>query len=509
MPKISLEQASRNIGDKRRELTSASTAFQTAIKAYEDSGIAIANFRKENSGELSDEKKDELSKLESARQTARQAMMAAGDTASRIKSELSDMESDFSVMQSSNALDDFLNSSSGGISNLGNDGASLGGAGGSSGTSSAGGLNDHIRVLAPTDKQMEYNLGVYFQSMMIAQMDNKDPAVVAKNYFKNDHVAAAMSAHDFSRGGSFVQGEYANFYIGLLAQKAVLRSCGVPTIPIVNGSMTIPKITDGVLGGYRGEEQVMAVEEMKTGDVTLTPKEMYVMVAMTLKLLRVASVSAANMVREEMVRAGAILEDRYFLRGTPSGAGPTGLRWRAAAGNIVPFVKAGATAQRVVNFIEYLQLKLTESSVDMQNPWWITTPGVIAYLKTLLNATSNQPLFPEIAQGKLGMYPFKITNIIPNNIATPLLAANGAPTAPAPGYTELMFLDVAKQIIGDVPGVILDMSKDATYVTPTGQTVNCFQAGQVLFKLTQENDIHTRYEESIAVGGDIDWSVAQ
>jgi HK97 family phage major capsid protein len=507
MPKISLEQASRNIGDKRRELTSASTAFQEAIKAYEASGTAIASFRKDNTGELSDEKKDELAKLESARQAARQAMMTAGDTARNIKEELSDMESDFSVMQSSNALEDFLSSSHGGISNIGTDGASLGSGPGSTG-GNAGGLNDSIRVLAPTDKQMEYNLGVYFQSMMIAAIDRANPADVAKNYFKNDHVAAAMSAHDFSRGGSFVQGEYANFYIGLLAQKAVLRSCGVPTIPIVNGSMTIPKITDGVMGGYRGEEQAMAVEEMKTGDVTLTPKEMYVMVAMTLKLLRVASVSAATMVREEMVRAGAILEDRHFIRGLPSGAGPTGLRWRAAANNIVPFVKAGATSQRVVNFIEMLQLKLTEASVDLENPYWITTPGIIAYLKTLLNV-NNLPLFPELSQGKLGMFPFKATNIVPNNIATPVLAANGAPSAAAPGYSELMFLDVAKQIIGDVPGVILDMSKDATYVTPTGQTVNCFQQGQVLFKLTQENDIHTRFEESICVGVDLDWTVAQ
>lgn len=500
MPKISLEQASRNIGDKRRELSSASTAFQDAIKAYEASGAAIASFRKDNAGELSDEKKDELAKLESARQTARQSMMAAGDTASKIKGELSDMESDFSVMQSSNALDDYLSSSQGGISNIGTDGAGLG--------SGPGGLNDNIRVLPPGSQQMEHNLGVYFQSMMIAQVDHVNPADVAKSHFKNDHVAAAMTGHDFSKGGSFVQGEYANFYISLLAQKAVLRSCGVPTIPIVNGSMTIPKVSDGVMGSYRGEEQRMVDQDIRTSDVTLTPKEMYVMVAMTLKLMRVASMSAATMVREEMLRAGAVLEDRSFLRGPASGAGPTGLRWRAAANNIVPFVKAGATTQRVINFIEQLQLRLTQASVDLENPWWITNPVVISYLKTLVNA-NNMSIFPEIADGKIGMYPFKMTNLVPANIGAPILAANGAPAAAASGYSELMFLDVAKQIIGDVPGLILDMSKDASYINAAGQTVNCFTQGQVLFKLTAENDIHTRYEESIAVGVDLDWTVAQ
>jgi HK97 family phage major capsid protein len=496
---------SREIGDKRRSLGVANENFQAKIKAYQEAGKAVEDFRTANAGELSDEQKTQLASLDSARQKARVEMMAAGDEANRLKSELADAEADIMVAQSSNALDDFLTSSAGGVGRLGGDGEGLGRGASSSG---AGGLSDNIRVLAPNQQQMEHNLGVYFQSMMIAQMDRVNPAEVAKSYFKNDHVAAAMSAHDFSRGGSFVQGEYANFYIGLLAQKAVLRSCGVPTIPIVNGSMTISKITDGVMGGYRGEEQPMVVEEMKTGDVTLTPKEMYVMVAMTLKLLRVASVSAATMVREEMVRAGAILEDRHFLRGLPSGAGPTGLRWRASGGNVVPFIKAGATTQRVVNFIEQLQLRLTESSVDLQNPFWITNPVIISYLKTLLNANSL-PLFPEINDGKIGMYPFKMTNMIPRNIGTAVLAANGAPAAGSSGYSELMFLDVGKQIIGDVPGVILDMSKDATYVTPGGQTVNCFQTGQVLFKLTQENDIHTRYDESIAVGVDLDWTVAQ
>jgi HK97 family phage major capsid protein len=502
--KISLEQLSRNIGDQRRALGVASENFQAKIKAYQEAGKAVEDFRSTNSGDLSDEQKTQLTALVDTKQKARLEMMAASDEANRLKSALADSEADFTVAQSSNALDDFLSSSNGGVNGisngrLGGDGASL---------NDAGGLSSNIRVLPPNQQQMEHNLGVYFQSMMMGQVDHKDPAEVAKNYFKNDHVAAAMTAHDFSRGGSFVQGEYANFYIGLLAQRAVLRSCGVPTIPIVNGSMTIPKISDGVMGGYRGEEQRMNPEDIKTSDVTLTPKEMYVMVAMTLKLMRVASASASTMVREEMLRAGSVLEDRYFLRGLASGAGPTGLRWRAAAANIVPFVKAGATTQRVINFIEMLQLKLTQASVDLENPWWITNPIIISYLKTLVNA-NNLPVFPEINQGKIGLYPFKMTNIVPANIGTAVLAANGAPSAAAAGYSELMFLDVGKQIIGDVPGLTLDMSKDASYVNASGQTVNCFTAGQVLFKLTAENDIHTRYEESIAVGVDLDWTVAQ
>ena len=498
---ISLEAVSRKLGDKRRELTSANEALQSKFEAYEKADAALVSLSNSLTAEPTAEQAAELEKLQSSRDVARKEMITARTSAEKLKNEVHEAEEDYTTAQSANSTDQWLTSSAG------NHQQRAGGEGSRTLTpgGDAGGLSSAARVLEPTHEQKLHDLGVFWQVKMVAAADKMDPVRVAREHFQNERVASSMAAHDFSRGGSFVQGEFANFYISMLAQKAVLRSCGVPTVPIVNGSMTIPKITDGVIGGYRGEKQRMAVETMKTGSITLVPKEMYVMVPMTLKLIRSASISAASMVREEMFRAGAALEDRHFLRGAPNGAGPTGLRWRAAANNVIAFPKP-ITPQKVVNFIELLQLRLTEASVDLINPYWITTPGVISYLRVLLNATNNQPLFPEISSGRIGMHPFKMTNYMPNNIATPVLAANGVPAGS--GYAELMFMDVGKQLIGDVPGVIFESSGEASYVRPDGVRVDTFQEGEVLFKLTQENDIHTRYEESIAVGVDIDWTVA-
>jgi len=414
-------------------------------------------------------------------------MLAASDVANALKSQCQDLESDVQAANRANSLDDYLTSSAGGV---GNDGASTG--------RGPGGLSDSVRVLPPSRERMTHNLGVFFQSQMIAALDRVPAADVAKNFLVNDQVASAMAAHDHSRGGSFVPHEYASFYIELLAQQAVLRSCGVPTIPIVGGSMTIPKVTDGVIGGYRGEEENIGVEEVQTGDITLVPKELGVIVPMTEKLLRTSSPSVAAMVRTEMLRAGAALEDKYFLRGAPSGAGPTGLRWRAAADNIVAF-DGTVSANAVINFFAALELKLTEASVMMTNPWYITSHAVIKFLGALRNA-NGFPIFPEVAQGRIGNVPYKPTNYIPKNIAASAVGGD----APTVGYTEILLIDAAEQIIGDVPGMSLDVSREASY-TVGGSTVSAFQKGQVLYRLLMENDIHTRHAESIAVGVDVEW----
>lgn len=488
---VSLEMLSRKIGDKRRELKTVSEDFQSKVKSYEAAGDALTAFDEANTGELSDELKADRGKLDSAVRDARGAMMSAGDHAGALKSELVELESDLTVYQSSNALDDFLASRHGPV---GGDGERLPLV-----SRQPGGASDNIRVLPPDRPAMEHHLGVYLQSQMLAQIDRCNAADVARNYFKNDYVASAMSVHDHSRGGSFVQGAFADFYITLLRDQAVLRSVGVPTVPIEGGSMTIPKLTQGVIGGYRGEEQDIEVEELGTGDITLTPKELSTLVPTTEKLVRQASTSAAAMIREDMLAAGALLEDSKFLRGSPSGAGPTGLRHRAAAANIKDY-NGSVTASGVEAFIASLELALLESSVWMRNPWWITSHRVISFLSTLRNSDGHL-VYPEIKDGKLKGYPFKATNQIPVNLATPVNGSNGSPTV---GYTELMFLDVAAQVIGEVPGIRFDVSNEASY-TVNGTVVNAFQRGQVLFRLQMENDIHTRYEESIAVGVDIEW----
>lgn len=491
MPPVSIELLSRMLGDKRRQLKSATAAFQAAVASYESALKAVEDFHAANNDALTDELQKQLDGLQSTAQTRRQEMLAAGDVASGLKDQCSDLEIDLQAANHSNALDDYLTSSAGGVA--GGDGDS-----GRQWSGGAGGLSDAIRVLPPTRERMEHNLGCFFQAHMIAALDRVPAADVARNFLGNEQIASAMAAHDHSRGGSFVPHEYASFYIELLAQQAVLRSCGIPTVPITGGSMTIPKVTDGVIGGYRGEEENIVVEEVKTGDITLIPKELGVIVPMTEKLLRTASPSVAAMVRGEMLRAGAALEDRHFLRGAPSGAGPTGLRWRAAAANIIPFSGA-LSADNILRFLAALRLALVEASVMMTNPWWITSHGVIEFLGALRNA-NGFPIFPEVASGKIGSISYKATNYIPSNLADSAVGGD----SPGVGYTELMLIDAAEQVIGDVPGMSLDVSREASY-TVGSTTVSAFQKGQVLYRLLMENDIHTRHEESIAVGVDIEW----
>lgn len=485
---VSIEQLSREVGDKRRSLVASNKALQDSVQAFDDARNKLSAAINAAGDKPTDEQAKNIASLESAYDTARNAMYDASESNAKLKVEVVDLEGALTVLQNSNALDDYLTSSAGSVT-LGGDGQSLSGRGGV-GLSSA-------TVLEPGKEAMEHHLGVFLQSKMIASLEKVDAADVAKNHFKNEYVAGTMVSGDHSKGGSMVFGKFADFFIELLAQKAICRSIGIPTMD-AEGGLTIPKMTSGITGAYKGEREDATVEDIGTGDVTLLPKELWTMVAVSEQLLRKSSISAASYIRNEMLRAAAALEDRAFLRGAASGAGPTGLRWRA--GHIVPFtVSGGVTATKVINFLANLELRLQQANVPMENCVWLTTYQVIKFLETLTNA-NGFPLFPEVKQGRINKYPFRATNHIPANLAV-VGAGNAAPTV---GYTEIMLVDASCQMIGEGGGISLKSSDSATYVQG-GQTVNAFQRGDVVFRYAMSSDIQTRYQESIAVGVDVEW----
>jgi HK97 family phage major capsid protein len=489
---VSLEQLSREVGDARRALVTANAGLQAAIGRHQGTRSQLANLREKiGANQPTAEQQTELAGLESAHESARTAMMSASDNVQRVKSDLSDLEGEMTMLQSSNALDDHLRSSTGSVT-LGGDGESLGGRGGV-------GLGlSRPQTLKPDRSQMEHHLGVFLQSKMIAGLDRTDPSAIAKDHFNNEYVASTMAAGDHSKGGSMVFGQFADFFIELLAQKAICRSIGIATME-AEGGLTIPKMTSGITGAYKGEREDATVEDIGTGDVTLLPKELWTMVAVSEQLLRKSSINASTYIRNEMLRAAAALEDRAFLRGAASGAGPTGLRWRA--GHVVPFVvSGGVTATKVINFLANLELRLQQANVPMDNCVWLTNYQVVKFLETLVNA-NGIPLFPEVKDGRINKYPFRATNHIPANLAVVPGTGNAAPTV---GYTEIMLIDASCQMIGEGGGISLKSSDSATYVQG-GQTVNAFQRGDVVFRYAMSSDIQTRYQESIAVGVDVEW----
>lgn len=484
---VSLEQLSRKIGDKRREVSDLNSKLQASIKSYdekEDTLVSKSESFKpdEKTGELSSEQTEELDTLRNDLNSLRLENIKLADAVQSAKSDLAAMESDMKLRQTSNDTENWLSESAG-----------RGGASSLADVQSSGGTSDAVRVLPATNEQLDHDLGVLFQSRILSDMDRVPVAEIAKKVFNNDRVSsAAMYAGEHGAGGAWIQGVYLDRFIELLRPLSIVRMMGVDTVPLDDGSLLMPKETAGPTGKYLGEKEPANVETVGSGDIRLVAKELVCMVAASEKLIRSPSANAANRIRNSIMRGAGQTEDLYFLRGIAAGAGPTGLRYLVNAANII---KANATVNlaNVTNDLGKAELALLNANVVAVKPAWIMAPRSLIYLMDLRDGNGNLA-WPTLSQERptLRGKPVYTTTQIPVNLNST--------------ESEVMLVEAAHLIIGDAPRVGFDSSNVAAYLD--GGTMKAsFAERKVVTRLVMENDFNTLYDKAIAVLTEVKWGV--
>jgi HK97 family phage major capsid protein len=382
------------------------------------------------------------------------------------------------------------------------------GRGGSSGSSHSGSdqpfsnsagssepLHNRVRVLPSSPEQMQHDLGVYLQCVLVQQVDHLSPQQtvdLAANHFGNDRVSSAMQANIHSAGGSLVAGAFSTAWIELLRAKAIMRAAGVPTVPLDDGSLTIGRKTGASTSYYRGEGQNARVSELTTGDVKLIGKEMVTMVAITEKLARSPSAGATAMVRDDIIQSAALCEDLHFIRGVASGAGPAGMRFLAHAANVLTMT-ASPDLPKVTNDLGRLELALMANNVDVTKAHWAMSPRTLVYLMNLRESVSQAIAFPEISMNMtLRKKPIHVTTQIPENLST--------------NQSELYLFEPSCCVIGDVPNMSIVASNVAAY-HDGAQIVAAMSKGEIVTRLTMENDFNLRQPTGVAVLTGLTWGV--
>lgn len=491
---ISLEQLSRKIGDQRRKVADLNSKLQAAIKAGDERDKKIDSLEAkigdlgnsdDSSGEPSSEQVAELEKLTSEhakllseRKEHRLSCVALADQVTAAKEELSDLESDKKLREQSNETESWLSESSGRPDS-------------SNGDHSAGGTSDRINVLPPTNEQLDHDLGVMFQCQILAQIDHTPASTIAKKLFQNDRVSSAMYADEHTAGGSWIRGQYLDRFIEQLRPLSVVRMMGVDTVPLDDGSLWMPKEVAGPSGVYLGEKEEANTEEVVTGDVKLVAKELVCMVASSLKLIRSPSANATNRIRNSILRGAGQTEDLYFLRGTPSGAGPTGMRYLAHADNIIP-VNATVNLANVTHDLGKAELALLNANVVMVNPHWLMAPRTFVYLQNLRDGNGNLA-FASLSNERptLRGKPVHVTTQIPINLG-------------GGNESEIMLVEATHLIIGDVPRVGFESSNVAAY-KEGGVMKAAFSERKVVSQLVMENDFNALQDKAIAILTEVDW----
>jgi len=496
MAKLSLEQLSRKIGDARSNLSKLNVALQEGIALYDSKDTERDSLVSElaalpDGKSPTDEQTAKLTKLDNELKEQRLKNIGLHDKVQAGKNELTDLENDLKVRQSSNDLEDFLTSSAGrGASSalIGTDGARL---------STAAGTSGAVNALPPTSEQMDHDLGVYLCSLMVSQLSGGRNTIsqIAASFEGGDRVASAsMQANDYDAGGSWIQGAYSDRFIELLRPESIVRQMGVDEVPLDDGTMDMPKETGGPSGRYLGENEDADVEVLTTGDVKLIAKELVCIVPASDKLLRSRSAKAAERIRNSILRGCGQTEDLYFLRGIPAGAGPTGMRYLALAANILT-ANGTVNLANVTNDLGRMELALMVANVTMRRAAWVMAPRTLIYLADLRDGNGNLA-FPSLTMGPVPMLRNKrvfTTTQMPTNLGSG-------------DKSEIFLADAQHLIIGDAPRIAMDASNTAAY-SDGGTIKAAFSGRKTLTRLVMENDFNTLHAGAIAVLTNVNWGV--
>jgi HK97 family phage major capsid protein len=190
-------------------------------------------------------------------------------------------------------------------------------------------------------------------------------------------------------------------------------------------------------------------------------------------------------VLNDMLAQMAVAEDTAFIRGPGTQFSPKGMRYSAPASTNV-LDTAGTGLANFVTDLEAMESALEGANVRMIKPAIILNPRSKNAIK-LLQSTTGQFVFrDEMKDGTLDGYPFGFTNSIPKNLGS------GA-------QTEWYLVDMADAVIADVPGIEIEISREAAYVDGNGTMQAAFSQDVTVLRTVQRHDFAMRHDVSVAV----------
>jgi HK97 family phage major capsid protein len=327
------------------------------------------------------------------------------------------------------------------------------------------------------------------------------PAQYATNVLKDAHtggILAASNPQDASSfaGGGFMLGDnISDSVIELLRPASVVRRANPATAPLVNGVLTLPKLTGGATANWIGENKAIVPTKVSGGQVKAVAKKLAALVPLSNDLLRYSGGKADSIVRDDMIASMAQAEELGFLRGPGEAYTPKGMRNWVPGANVVH-------ANQVVNLanvrqdIGKIRLKLRRANARFLRPVWFMAPGTEEFLLNLADANGNLVYYNEmVTQGTFRRYPYFVTTQIPENLN--LLGGSNE--------TELMLVDMADVVIADAPQIGVEVSSEAAYDDGAGNLTSAFSNDQTVIRVIEETDLIVRHPESLVVLDEVIW----
>ena len=189
--------------------------------------------------------------------------------------------------------------------------------------------------------------------------------------------------------------------------------------------------------------------------------------------------------------------DQAFLRGAGTQFSPLGLRSQhtgtAFAATNVLAANATVNLVNVTNDLGRMELALMAADVPMVRPGWLMAPRTRQYLANLRDGNGNFA-FPEVVNGTLRGYPYRVTTQIPVNL--------GGGT----NESEIYFADFAHVVVGEHMGIEVALSTEAAYIDAGSTMRAAFSRDETVMRAIAQHDIGLRHLPALAILTAVTWT---
>jgi HK97 family phage major capsid protein len=326
-----------------------------------------------------------------------------------------------------------------------------------------------------------------------------------KTQMWDDFRQLSMTTSDTTAGGAMVQETLSMDLIEVLRASSAVSRLNPQSVQMPTGGVTTIKLTTGAVAYYVGEGKPPTVTKVGTGRVNLVFRKLMVFVPISNDLIRYALAGSVDAIRRDTVNAARTRGDLAFIRGTGLSDTPTGLRYLAAAANIVS--SAGTSQANITSDVALAHGAMAAANVPMTMVGTIMAPRSFYYIQSLITANGVK-CFPSMSEGspssptrdglpKLEGDPVTYTSQMPIDISSAITGYTGS------AKTDIIIADFDQIMLGESLSMRIDVSQDGGYTDAAGAQQNAFANDETLLRLTMEHDINVKYPEAIYVIKDV------
>ena len=216
---------------------------------------------------------------------------------------------------------------------------------------------------------------------------------------------------DSSGAGSLIAVDLGvDAFIELLRNEALVLAAGARVLPGLVGTLDIPRQSAGASGGWIATETGSPSESQLTTDkLTLAPKTFGMRTEITRKMLKQATPSAEELVREDLRRGIGIAIDSAAINGSGASGQPTGLLLVSGVGTVT---HGGALTATWSNMLEYESDLGTANAPSARRAFFMRSAARAA-LKATAKAANVAAGFLMEMDGKSNGYPSFVTEQCP------------------------------------------------------------------------------------------------